>query len=112
MIYKSAVAVWLPNTIVDAIKDVILQFDVELLHFKIKNNKNIQEFSESIMQMVDEIIDEENKHSDDDDADMINTIYETVAQCFIHKHNESIPAACNDWICSSCGNHNFCKYIN
>eukprot|EP01083_Nonionella_stella_P250247 864484_1 len=114
----------LSKSISNAIKDVVLQFDMELLHFNIKNNKNI---GDSVVQMVNEIMiietgvvdapNVEKKYSENDndmvvDDTLVKTIYDTIAKCFIHTQTENAPKTCNRWICSTCGNDNFCKYIN
>eukprot|EP01084_Bolivina_argentea_P051345 94452_1 len=46
----------LTSDVINRITDFILQFDVETIHFKIKNGKNIDEFSDKIINFVDELI--------------------------------------------------------
>eukprot|EP01084_Bolivina_argentea_P013006 24366_1 len=45
----------LSKDIINAIKDVTLKFDIEEIHYKIKNGENIDEFSDAIVNLVDEL---------------------------------------------------------
>eukprot|EP01084_Bolivina_argentea_P257015 432915_1 len=99
----------LPNTIKNQIKDVLVdeEFDIEIIHHKIKNNKNIELFSDKIINFVGNLID-----SDKDNC-MVDSTYKAIAQCFVCNNTcELLLDKPRDWTCSNCGNYNFCKFIN
>eukprot|EP01084_Bolivina_argentea_P201696 344729_1 len=110
---------YLPNTVLAAIKNTILsdEFDIEELHYNIKNGKNVSDFGDKIVNMVEEWIqNKKNDHDDDKCAyfedNFIKTIYEAVADCFIFhnkakkQQNVSLDQP-QDWTCHNCGNYNF-----
>eukprot|EP01083_Nonionella_stella_P225579 801832_1 len=70
----------------DAIKHVLVEsnHDVEQIHFDIKNNRNIQYFSDIMMDMVHKIVQQHHEELKEDeiDCDLVHNIYETVARCF------------------------------
>eukprot|EP01083_Nonionella_stella_P296415 1006997_1 len=66
----------LPLRAISKIKAVILEFDVEEIHHKIKHAEPIDKFSDCIISMVDEII-------DDAAISLIKPIYQGIADCFI-----------------------------
>eukprot|EP01084_Bolivina_argentea_P049110 90376_1 len=120
----------LPKWIVDKIKNVFV--GVETLHYKIKHGKEIQEFSDKVINMVDELVqlnDEKlKKSSNDKDAylgeDLIKRIYEVVSSCFVasiyHENDRYIEddtlhqmvlLTKQEWICHNCSNHNFSRFI-
>eukprot|EP01084_Bolivina_argentea_P170668 295741_1 len=100
----------------------------EMLCLKIKNNENIQDFSEKLMNIVHELTEqnEENKVTNKNDAyfddDFEKQIYEIIAEFFSSdghtlkkkgkKRNEIILDRGKEWICSNCSNYNFCYYID
>eukprot|EP01083_Nonionella_stella_P159397 519922_1 len=65
--------------IISTIKAVILDHDVEEIHYKIKNAHPIDAFSDCIINMVDDIINE----TETEDHLFIKSIYEGIADCFI-----------------------------
>eukprot|EP01084_Bolivina_argentea_P267618 454334_1 len=102
---------FIPKIAFDKIKETIQEFDVEELHYKIKNNKNIDDFSEKIINIVDNV-------TQNNDSDVVYLIYTKIAQCFIVHETltdddlTGLQGPYNNWICSDCGNHNFGKCIN
>eukprot|EP01084_Bolivina_argentea_P267617 454333_1 len=99
-----------PYVVFNRIKEIMEEFDVEHLHYKIKNNKEIDVFSEKIIDMVDEVMQNRPVHNNKE-SDVVRIIYEKIAQCFIAPYYPS-RRLYNNWICSDCGNHNFGKCIN
>eukprot|EP01083_Nonionella_stella_P093357 261610_1 len=69
------------------IKDTLLGHKVEEIHYKIKHAQPIDEFSDCIINMVDEmnqmIDDTKNEDISYDESDSIKYIYEGIAECFI-----------------------------
>eukprot|EP01083_Nonionella_stella_P082595 227979_1 len=65
--------------IISTIKAVILDHDVEEIHYKIKNAHPIDAFSDCIINIVDDIINE----TETEDHSFIKSIYEGIADCFI-----------------------------
>ena len=45
----------LDHRVSDIIKSKILEFNLEDIHFKIKHNKNIDEFSDGIISLIDQL---------------------------------------------------------
>eukprot|EP01084_Bolivina_argentea_P003991 7563_1 len=114
----------LPHAIKTQISRTILQFDVEQLQLKISQGMNIDEFSNQIVKLVDNLtqINEENKRKDNNAAycedDFISRIYETIANCFVQNHyfvdNDIYHESSGrryDWVCYNCGNNNFAFVI-
>eukprot|EP01084_Bolivina_argentea_P302072 521342_1 len=112
----------LTDTVKYKIKNTILQFEVETILLKIKQGKNIDEFSGAIINMVDELvlINEENKTNDTDkmnsDTDFVKKVYELIAECFAINNVSSDETDISldkqkQWICQNCSNFNFNKYI-
>eukprot|EP01084_Bolivina_argentea_P112047 199855_1 len=99
----------------DRISDVILKFDVKELYYKIKNDKNIDEFSDEIVNLVDELVDNNNKQYDS----LIQKVYAKIAECFIFSDVsvdydvETLQAQKTqlNWICSNCNNYNFNSFV-
>eukprot|EP01084_Bolivina_argentea_P218982 371489_1 len=110
----------LPNFVKTQMKKVIAQFDVETLHFKIRNGLEIEEFSDKIINMVDEATEhnEQNKIDNKNDAyfkdDFVKRIYEAVANIFVlptlNDDNITLHSK-QEWICLNCSNRNFVKFI-
>eukprot|EP01084_Bolivina_argentea_P134999 237961_1 len=104
----------LSEEVCDKIKQIVLGFDVESLHFRIKNDKNIDQFSDKIINMVDELLDNNIKEHNDE---FVKQIYDLIAHCFIpdasiFKHNTpNIWQTCGNWVCSNCSNYNFNNFI-
>eukprot|EP01084_Bolivina_argentea_P296076 509873_1 len=90
----------IPDKVVNKIKSILIndEFDIEMIHYNIKENKNIDLFSDKVINMVAEMITE-------NDSNMIQKIYLLIVQCFIMQND-------NSWICSKCGNFNYCKFMN
>eukprot|EP01084_Bolivina_argentea_P192092 329843_1 len=112
----------LPEQIKCQIRNVIIQNDIQQLHYKIKNGLPIQEFSDTVINMVDELLqtNEQNKIYNNDRAylqdDLIKQIYDIIARCFVFRHNEldgsdTSLARQQDWTCYNCGNCNFNQLI-
>eukprot|EP01084_Bolivina_argentea_P044187 81348_1 len=103
----------LPSQLIHQTKQIILndQFNVEELHFRVKNAKKLQDFSDKIVNMVDKFVqDKENKkYMADDDYDLINKLYTTIARCFICVHDDINKP--REWVCVKCNNYNFDSWI-
>eukprot|EP01083_Nonionella_stella_P272564 924383_1 len=69
----------LSKDIADRIKGVMARHNIEETHYKIKNALNIDAFADSVMNMVDEYTQNENKEN----PKVIVQIYRTIAQCFV-----------------------------
>eukprot|EP01083_Nonionella_stella_P300037 1022240_1 len=120
----------------EVIKQTVLEFNVEKLHFKIKHGMEIQAFSDTAVNLVDYVQDMndeyvQNRHADAyPDDDLVRRVYECVADCFILKYtapktNEEDEDESDDdmdefsipldkqtpWICANCSNFNFHKTI-
>eukprot|EP01083_Nonionella_stella_P285217 970867_1 len=120
----------------EVIKQTILEFNVEKLHFKIKHGMEIQAFSDTAVNLVDYVQDMndeyvQNRHADAyPDDDLVRRVYECVADCFILKYtapktNEEDEDESDDdmdefsipldkqtpWICANCSNFNFHKTV-
>eukprot|EP01084_Bolivina_argentea_P049867 91704_1 len=97
------------NRIADLLNSIT---DIKDLHFKIKNGKNVDEFSDSIMDMIDNLL--ENKICDDSD---VKHIYDAIAECFMLNHhvqgnNKNLfEPRQYQWICNDCGNNNVISVI-
>eukprot|EP01083_Nonionella_stella_P159398 519923_1 len=92
--------------IINKIKDTILEHDVEEIHYKIKNAQPIDEFSDCIINMVDDIINE----TETEDQSFIKSIYEGIADCFIfysiYEGIADMVLELQHWVCNNCGNRN------
>eukprot|EP01084_Bolivina_argentea_P177483 306906_1 len=116
-------------------------FDLEQLHFKIKNGQNISDFSDTIANLIEDLI-EENRQKHNESVgydlaflgdDIIKRIYTAIAEAFISYNYDDIEpfqqmsrihslsnedVSINnlnlqqDWICNECGNYNFNQYID
>eukprot|EP01083_Nonionella_stella_P291147 990703_1 len=73
------------NDPISTIQCIILKHDVEKIHYHIKNANPIAEFSDCIINMVDEIMqtNKEKQTTLSDENDCIKCIYEGIAECFI-----------------------------
>eukprot|EP01084_Bolivina_argentea_P294497 506720_1 len=102
------------NEIIKSIMDD--EFDIELIHYNIKNNKNIEKFSDKMVNLVEALVEknnEENKQNNESETNLVYRIYGAIAQCFVY--NDDSDLLCDkprDWICTSCGNYNFHKFID
>ena len=95
------------------IKKVFSRFDMEELHYKIKNNKNIEDFAIDVSNLVDDLHNEEAKHNDSDE-DFIHRIYNMIARFFAipNKHGlSSYERHKREWCCNNCGNYNFIRCL-
>eukprot|EP01084_Bolivina_argentea_P025061 46636_1 len=104
----------LPNIVINGIKETINQFDVEQLHFDIKNGRDINEFRDAVINTVNHLVfvNEANKQKNNNDAyltdDFVKVIYEKIANCFVWKNENSVSLVRkDDWVCYNCGNKNF-----
>eukprot|EP01084_Bolivina_argentea_P283680 485939_1 len=97
------------------IKYIIPHFNLENLHYKIKNGQNIQNFSDMIINMVDEFIENKEEKTTDD---YVKNIYYSIAKCFEFDYTKldsnKISLMSNldkigQWVCSNCNNYNFVK---
>eukprot|EP01084_Bolivina_argentea_P030330 56226_1 len=64
LISTNSIPYWMINKIRETMID---EFDVEMLHYNIKNNKDIHSFSDTVINLVGELIEENKKEHDDDD---------------------------------------------
>eukprot|EP01084_Bolivina_argentea_P107565 192329_1 len=102
----------LSKTVRNRIKETILEFDVEKIHYKIKNGQNIEEFSAAIMNMVDELLQNNEEKKIEYDDKLVTIIYEAVSECFIDGYESgSILAHRQRWICNNCTNCNVNCFI-
>eukprot|EP01083_Nonionella_stella_P287443 978433_1 len=108
----------LPKWVLNEIKTTIFRFDVETIQYSIKNNGDFHAFSDSIINMVDDLIqtNASKKQNHNNDAyvedDFVKRIYECVAGCFIlTTPNQNELDKRYDWFCNNCGNINFHSYI-
>eukprot|EP01083_Nonionella_stella_P011369 32315_1 len=112
----------LSKDIADRIKGVMSQHNIEETHYKIKNALNIDEFADSVMNMVDEWTQNEHKENPktkDKSELVITQIYRAIAQCFVfdakgkyHTKRDDLVQALQHWICNHCGNCNVNSYVN
>eukprot|EP01084_Bolivina_argentea_P054193 99408_1 len=110
----------LPIAFIKKIQNTVLKFEVDELHLKIKTAQSIESFSDTIINMVDQLIqeNEKNKINNQNNAyfadDFTKIIYESIAKCFIIENSDivmDIISNTNTWICYNCGNKNFGSYI-
>eukprot|EP01084_Bolivina_argentea_P006774 12816_1 len=103
----------LTETIRQKIEALLLtaNFDIENLHFKIKNARNIDDFSDKVINMIDDLL-ESKQISEHNEDNVIQKIYEAISECFIfsqkskqNKRNSmlSVLQRQYEWICSDCG---------
>eukprot|EP01083_Nonionella_stella_P277429 943124_1 len=110
----------LSNEITDQIKEQMKQHDVEVIHCKIKHASSIDAFSDSVMNMVDELSDHQSTMSDMVGNELTMQIYKAVAECFVFREDYNTDVAkaktlilqLQHWICNNCGNCNMNTYIN
>eukprot|EP01084_Bolivina_argentea_P152844 266535_1 len=93
--------------------------EFEELHYQIKSGQNIENFSNFIRNMVDDLI-----QRDDQNEHMVVELYESIAKCFSFDFNTLVPDRHDeytllynlqkqyDWTCNYCGNYNYCCYIS
>eukprot|EP01083_Nonionella_stella_P039680 107915_1 len=125
--------------IINKIKDTILEHDVEEIHYKIKNAQPIDEFSDCMINMVDQFIEKQEDHAqtnnengaliddmeheskESDENDWIQRIYKGIAECFVfdqefesEKSNDLILQFQHSehWVCNNCGNCNINMMID
>eukprot|EP01084_Bolivina_argentea_P263006 445002_1 len=97
----------LTEDIRNKVEEVVLDFDVEDLHYRIKNAENVQDFSDRLINMVDELV-----QKNPENIDVIKIIYEAVAECFIDKNGISeLSEERLHWKCFRCGNKNVNSFI-
>eukprot|EP01083_Nonionella_stella_P011368 32312_1 len=117
-------AIKLSKDIADRIKGVMSQHNIEETHYKIKNALNIDEFADSVMNMVDEWTQNEYKENPkptDKSEVVITQIYRTIAQCFVfdakgkdhlNEKRDDLLLELQHWICNHCGNCNVNSYVD
>ena len=96
----------LSKEVINKVKETISEFNVEEIHFKIKNGKNIDEFSDRIINLIDELL--QNKQEKKNNDDFVRRIYMAIAECFIYKQDGN---GRQHWICNNCGNCNINSWI-
>eukprot|EP01084_Bolivina_argentea_P034118 63138_1 len=102
-------------TIQKQIEQIMIgKFDIEMLHYNIKNNKNIESFTDTLIDFLDKL-----KLTQTDDSHLVQNTYKEIARCFVSngKHYTSATGiegldGLREWVCSKCGNYNFCQHIN
>eukprot|EP01084_Bolivina_argentea_P160844 280063_1 len=111
----------LPKTIT---KRIASEFNLEEQYFKIKNGKNIQDFSDFIVNLTDELAQNNSKEKDNSEYGdvFVALIYKAISQCFQFDYSKKIAIDIkgsasqldkhNHWKCSNCSNCNFNNYIN
>eukprot|EP01083_Nonionella_stella_P286660 975609_1 len=107
--------------IISKIKGIVLEYDVEEIHYRIKNAKPIDEFSDCVINTVDRIMhvqsavtmNEEKQATLFDENNLIKRLYEGFAQCFIFdRKSEDLILELQHWICNNCGNCNINMMID
>eukprot|EP01084_Bolivina_argentea_P072933 132375_1 len=101
----------LPMQVINSITSTTQKFDVEKLHFQIKHGKDSKEFSDAIVNMVNDLVQNNEEKCEDD---FVKQIYEMVADCFILNKltgNDMSLDRQQDWTCYNCNNYNFHYYI-
>eukprot|EP01083_Nonionella_stella_P093355 261608_1 len=92
---------------ISKIEAVVLGHNVDEIHYKIKHAQPIDEFSDCIINMVDEMI------GDTQNDDVIKCIYEGIAECFIFdRKSEDLILELQHWMCNNCGNCNINMMID
>eukprot|EP01084_Bolivina_argentea_P204060 348430_1 len=82
-------------------------FGIEVVHYNIRKDNDIELFSENIINIVHEFV-EQNKY----DKDLMKRIYTAIAGCFVPDDTVDVdPNTIRDWICSNCGNYNFVQQV-
>eukprot|EP01083_Nonionella_stella_P185906 679268_1 len=100
-------------SVADTIQNTLISdFNLETLHYKIKTGQPVPEWSDRVVNMVNDMMD-----NNADDPHFIKQIYEAIAGCFTcdytaitHKSTASKLSPLDqyqDWTCSNCSNHNF-----
>eukprot|EP01084_Bolivina_argentea_P030349 56259_1 len=97
----------LSKDIIDTIQQAITMFDVEIIQLSIKTGNIIEEFSDTVTDMIDDVIkNNKNNSTANNEDDLVQKIYSTVADCFM-LNTQYRP----QWTCSNCGNCNGVTYI-
>eukprot|EP01084_Bolivina_argentea_P251527 421873_1 len=105
----------LSSEVVNEIKNVIREFVIDKIQYKIKTGQRDDVFGDMIINLVEDLLQQNEinkkyeKHKAYFGEDFVKCIYDAIAECFTIK--SQFPAA-NEWICINCGNANFNKYIN
>eukprot|EP01084_Bolivina_argentea_P218132 370223_1 len=101
------------SKISNIICDKIHEYDLEQLHFKIKNGKDISDFSDTITNMIDDLA----KGNDASADNFVKSAYEAVADCFAFDYSKEIKGGLRSldkhqcWICNNCSNFNFHIFV-
>eukprot|EP01084_Bolivina_argentea_P117371 208457_1 len=113
----------LPTFATNEIRKTFQKFDLESIHYQIKNGKHCPQFSDALIDLIDDLNSKntqptERKSNDIFmENDLVKRIYNTVVNCFIWndrecRTDENISSHRKyDWICFNCGNINFCSTI-
>eukprot|EP01083_Nonionella_stella_P265176 898590_1 len=118
----------LPTETKQHLKQTILEYDVELVHYKIKNALPMETFSNAMIYMVDELMkdNEEEKEpilNEKSTDGFVKRIYEAIAECFIFdpksceagngdQHSHHLCSKLQHWVCNNCGNCSVNTMIN
>eukprot|EP01084_Bolivina_argentea_P296074 509870_1 len=94
---------------------MVNEFDVEMLHYNIKNNINIEAFSDRIVDFLNELM-KQNKYA----PELVKNTYKAIGNCFVSNaksvdndlKESEISTSLREWICSKCGNCNICQHVN
>eukprot|EP01083_Nonionella_stella_P084400 233630_1 len=100
----------LSKDIVERIKWVMSQHNVEKIHYRIKNAMSIAPFADSVMDMVDEwtqSVYKQNPKAKDENELILTHIYHAIAQCFVFsmKNEDDLLRELQHW--NSCINSSF-----
>eukprot|EP01084_Bolivina_argentea_P277694 474201_1 len=92
-------------------------FDVENVFLKIKNGNDTQEFSDAVIDMVDEIIQSDSEKRTNNEMYLVSKIYSAIAESFIFhqkfkgKIKNNLLDSRQHWVCNNCSNCNVNNYI-
>eukprot|EP01084_Bolivina_argentea_P117471 208622_1 len=100
----------LSKDVISNIKEVVLSFDVEDIHYKIKTLQPIEEFSDRITTMIVKLM---QNHAEYIDNDIVQQVYKTIAECFVFTSVDDniLLNERQHWACNNCSNFNFNSYI-
>eukprot|EP01084_Bolivina_argentea_P258121 435025_1 len=82
-----------------------MRFDVETIHYKIKNGADFETFTDELIKLVGKM------PQNDAEQDTIDNIYKAIASCFVYNKLTN-SESWQHWICNYCGNRNYNFYVN
>eukprot|EP01084_Bolivina_argentea_P085009 153674_1 len=90
-------------------RDLLTPFDIERTQFRIKMGKDITDFSDAVVNMIDEYKSDSNDH-------FVQSVYGNIANYFAYKYDDLSSNKLGldqqqDWRCSNCSNYNFRQRI-